>query len=144
MAAITLAAVRQTEHIRDQLTAALATFHAMLDAFARNRLRPRRSTFDCGNSPDHSEVPAAQFEPLDSTIISNSIPAFFVGRNEAGLWVAREAKGRIGGIFCSGVLRCPLHMPKVLRQAVQQYSRPRDSNLISKTREIRLQPVLLR
>jgi hypothetical protein len=27
------------------------------------------------------------------------IPAFFIGRNAAGLWVVREANGRIGGLF---------------------------------------------
>jgi hypothetical protein len=43
--------------------------------------------------------PVNAFEPLDSSIISDAIPAFFIGRNRAGFWVAREAKGRIGGIF---------------------------------------------
>jgi hypothetical protein len=36
---------------------------------------------------------------LDPNVISDSIPAFFIGRNAYGLWVAREAKGRIGGLF---------------------------------------------
>jgi hypothetical protein len=31
--------------------------------------------------------------------LSESIPLFFIGRNENGLWVAREAEGRKGGIF---------------------------------------------
>lgn len=43
--------------------------------------------------------PKTQFQPLDPDIVSASIPAFFVGRNRAGLWVAREARGRVGGIF---------------------------------------------
>jgi len=30
---------------------------------------------------------------------SESIPLFFIGRNKVGLWVAREAEGRVGGIF---------------------------------------------
>lgn len=38
-------------------------------------------------------------KPLDPEIVSASIPAFFIGRNKAGLWVAREARGRIGGLF---------------------------------------------
>jgi hypothetical protein len=29
----------------------------------------------------------------------NSIPAFFIGQNRDGFWVARDAKGRTGGIF---------------------------------------------
>lgn len=41
----------------------------------------------------------APFQPLDPDIISESIPAFFIGRNEAGFWVARESHGRIGGLF---------------------------------------------
>ena len=42
---------------------------------------------------------AAQFQPLDPGIVSEAIPAFFIGRNKEGFWVARDAKGRIGGLF---------------------------------------------
>ncbi len=35
----------------------------------------------------------------DPEILSEAIPLFFIGRNEDGFWVAREADGRIGGIF---------------------------------------------
>jgi hypothetical protein len=35
----------------------------------------------------------------DAEVLSESIPLFFVGRNEAGFWVAREADGRAGGTF---------------------------------------------
>jgi hypothetical protein len=41
----------------------------------------------------------AEFRPLDAAIVSEAIPAFFIGRNKEGFWVARDAKGRIGGIF---------------------------------------------
>jgi hypothetical protein len=34
-----------------------------------------------------------------SQIISESIPLFFVARNRRGLWAAREANGRSGGLF---------------------------------------------
>jgi hypothetical protein len=44
-------------------------------------------------------VPTAQFQPLDPGVVSEAIPAFFIGRNKEDLWVARDAKGRIGGIF---------------------------------------------
>ena len=37
--------------------------------------------------------------PLDPDVVSAAIPAFFIGRNSAGLWVAREANGRVGGLF---------------------------------------------
>jgi hypothetical protein len=42
---------------------------------------------------------AAQFRPLDPGVVSEAIPAFFIGRSKEGFWVAREVKGRIGGIF---------------------------------------------
>jgi hypothetical protein len=35
----------------------------------------------------------------DFGVLSESIPLFFITRNRVGLWVAREAEGRIGGIF---------------------------------------------
>ncbi len=41
----------------------------------------------------------AQFQPLDPDIVSEAIPAFFIGRNNDGFWVARDVKGRIGGVF---------------------------------------------
>jgi len=41
----------------------------------------------------------APFRPLDSGIVSDAIPAFFIGRNKDGFWVARDAKGTIGGLF---------------------------------------------
>ena len=42
---------------------------------------------------------AATLKALDPDVVSASIPAFFIGRNKAGLWVAREANGRVGGLF---------------------------------------------
>ena len=45
------------------------------------------------------EQPVAELRPLDPDVISTAIAAFFIGRNQAGLWVAREAHGRIGGLF---------------------------------------------
>jgi hypothetical protein len=35
----------------------------------------------------------------DQTVLSDSIPLFFVGRNRSGFWVARESQGRCGGLF---------------------------------------------
>src|SRR3954464_6738109 len=42
---------------------------------------------------------AATLRPLDPDVVSTAIPAFFIGRNSAGLWVAREANERVGGLF---------------------------------------------
>ncbi|WP_213739075.1 hypothetical protein [Bradyrhizobium sp. dw_411] len=41
----------------------------------------------------------APFQPLDPGIINEAIPAFFIGRNSDGFWLAREARGKTGGIF---------------------------------------------
>lgn len=35
----------------------------------------------------------------DETVLSESIPLFYVGQNKRGFWVAREAQGRSGGLF---------------------------------------------
>jgi hypothetical protein len=37
----------------------------------------------------------------DADVLSKSIPLFFIGRNRNGLWIAREAEGRTGGVFLS-------------------------------------------
>ena len=42
---------------------------------------------------------AAPFQPLDPGIVNETIPAFFIGRNKEGFWLARDVKGKIGGIF---------------------------------------------
>jgi len=48
---------------------------------------------------DKPAMVTAQFQPLDPCIINETIPAFFIGRNKEGFWVARDVNGRIGGIF---------------------------------------------
>ena len=50
---------------------------------------------DCRARPPST----ACFGPLDPSVVSDSLPAFFIGRNANGFWVARERQGRIGGIF---------------------------------------------
>ena len=35
----------------------------------------------------------------DASILNETIPLFYIGCNRNGLWVAREAAGRAGGIF---------------------------------------------
>lgn len=48
-------------------------------------------------------APPWQTAPLptrpDDTVLSDTIPLFFIGRNHNGFWVAREAAGRCGGFF---------------------------------------------
>jgi hypothetical protein len=41
----------------------------------------------------------AQFRPLDPGILNETIPAYFIGRNKEGFWVARDVNGQMGGIF---------------------------------------------
>src|SRR5258705_10754790 len=74
---------------------------------ASRRETPRRSTSAIEQDGERSGIlPAAepatvtaQFRPLDPDVVSEAIPAFFIGRNKEGFWVARDAKGQIGGIF---------------------------------------------
>jgi hypothetical protein len=54
----------------------------------------------------HRTLPAAEparvtaeFRPLDAGVVNETIPAFFIGRNMEGFWVARDVNGQIGGIF---------------------------------------------
>ncbi len=35
----------------------------------------------------------------DASVLNETIPLFFIGRNRNGLWVVRESTGRAGGIF---------------------------------------------
>jgi hypothetical protein len=48
---------------------------------------------------DEPATVTAQFQPLDPGIVNEAIPAFFIGRNKEGFWVARDIKGQLGGIF---------------------------------------------
>ena len=72
-----------------------------------SRHAPGHSTAAAGRERAHGESqpadqPAAStapFQRLDPDILSDTIPAFFIGRNEEGFWVARDVNGRIGGIF---------------------------------------------
>jgi hypothetical protein len=53
-----------------------------------------------GNPPaDGTAKVIAQFRPLHPGTVSEAIPAFFIGRNKEGFWIARGADGQIGGIF---------------------------------------------
>jgi hypothetical protein len=48
---------------------------------------------------DKAAATTVRFPPLDPGIVSEAIPAFFIGRNQDGFWVARDAKGKTGGLF---------------------------------------------
>jgi len=48
--------------------------------------------------PNRPTVPTV-FQPLDPGVLNASIPAFFIGRDRDGFWLARDARGQAGGIF---------------------------------------------
>jgi hypothetical protein len=52
-----------------------------------------------GLTPDQPAAVTTPFQPLNADIVNEAIPAFFVGRNKEGFWLARDVKGRIGGVF---------------------------------------------
>src|SRR6478672_11971408 len=72
-----------------------------------SRREPESATAASGRETGHSSVPppaasapiATRFQPLDPNVLNEAIPAFFIGPNNDGFWVARDAKGRIGGLF---------------------------------------------
>ena len=98
MATITFnAAQRAAERLEAVLTAVGEKF----DVFVSYQLRQTAAEAEPARTPLDDELAgsATPFRPLDAGIVSDAIPAFFIGRNNDGLWVARDAKGRIGGIF---------------------------------------------
>jgi hypothetical protein len=50
---------------------------------------------------------ALPFQRPGADILNEAIPAFFIGRNHDGFWVARDANGKSGGLFwsCRAALR---------------------------------------
>ena len=89
-------------------------FRTAVDAFVNSRMqdaapeaaslctrgsRPGQDEDAGARASAHDEMPQPELLPLGEDIISAAIPAFFIGRNKAGLWVARESRGQIGGIF---------------------------------------------
>jgi hypothetical protein len=85
---------------------AMITMQLTSPGFSR-RPAPERSTAangrdgvrSCISPADKPAIVTAQFQLLDPGIVNDAIPAFFIGRNQEGFWVARDVKGRIGGIF---------------------------------------------
>jgi hypothetical protein len=61
-------------------------------------VKSRRSNNDQSRRRAHGSVANFPRRP-DAGVLSKSIPLFFIGRNRNGLWIAREAEGRTGGVF---------------------------------------------
>ena len=108
--ATTVNTIHRSEQLWGQLKKLPSAGREMLDAFVSGRMRFAASAAKHGRPQQFDDplrsrtnvqtgTPGVQFEPLDPNVVSESISAFFIGRNADGLWVAREAKGRIGGLF---------------------------------------------
>jgi len=98
MAAISSsAAQRAAERPEAVLTAVGEKF----DVFVSYEMRQAAAKAGPARTPPDDEPAdtATSFRPLDAGILSEAIPAFFIGRNQDGFWIARDAKGRIGGLF---------------------------------------------
>jgi hypothetical protein len=67
----------------------------MLDAVASMTGRGPHINVD----QDVGATPAQFPRRPNFRVLSKSIPLFFIARNKNGLWVARDAEGRSGGIF---------------------------------------------
>jgi hypothetical protein len=94
----------------------LDRLRSMLDAFVSHRMRTVAAEAeqaraaahptttiehlrDAGVPPDEPTRIKTPFRPLDPEIVSETIPAFFIGRTCDGFWIARDVKGQAGGIF---------------------------------------------
>jgi len=55
------------------------------------------SHFQEAQVPEHPTAPP--FQPLDACVLNASIPAFYIGRDKDGFWLARDTEGGVGGIF---------------------------------------------
>jgi len=84
-----------------RLEAVLTAVGEKFDVFVSYQMRMAAAEAEGARTPPGDELAsvATPFRPLDAGIVSDAIPAFFIGRNSDGFWVARDAKGRIGGLF---------------------------------------------
>ena len=65
------------------------------------------------------------------SVLSNSIPLFFISRDNDGFWIACEAEFRIGGIFLSqrSALRFAQRSGEPTRCAIMMLSEPHDLDI---------------
>jgi hypothetical protein len=101
-------------HLRNEqplMKRVLRAFRGTMGAFVSSRMRnavPQAAYLNgsrCTQTEslvartDQAETSSMALQPLGEDILSAAIPAFFIGRNKAGLWVVRETRGRLGGKF---------------------------------------------
>jgi hypothetical protein len=73
--------------------------HAISESVCAKRLPHSRVENFAARTSHRTEAPKSEWQPLGEDILSAAISTFFIGHNKAGLWIAREGRGRIGGIF---------------------------------------------
>jgi hypothetical protein len=112
----TSGAAHPMQRLATRLKAAAAAIRAVIDSYVSYRMQTSTSQAEnfrgrinkpanssdrpeCGFKMVTDEETARALQPLDPDTISDVIPAFVVGRNRDGLWVVRETKGAVGGIF---------------------------------------------
>jgi hypothetical protein len=100
-AAMAAIAFNTAQRAAERLEAVLTAVGEKFDVFVSYQMRQAAAEAEPARTPPDNEVAstATPFRPLDAGIVSDAIPAFFIGRNGDGFWVARDAKGRIGGLF---------------------------------------------
>jgi hypothetical protein len=118
----TIGAAQPAQRIATRLKAMAAATRAIIDSYVSYRMQTSASEAEHIRQPaagiarsttfptvpvqpepmpaeDTRDETERALQPLDPGTISDVIPAFFIGRNHDGMWVAREAKGAVGGIF---------------------------------------------
>jgi len=98
---VTAISSNTAQRTAERLEAVLTAVGEKFDVFVSYRMRQAAAETDPARTLPNDEPAgtATPFRPLDAGIVSQAIPAFFIGRNGDGFWVARDAKGRIGGLF---------------------------------------------
>jgi hypothetical protein len=80
----------------------LSHCHSAHKRFSASKHDPLAAHRDAQQTPEKPHI-QGQIVPLpqrpDRTFFSDSIPLFFIGRNQSGFWVARESEERSGGLF---------------------------------------------
>ena len=121
-----------TQRAAERPEAVLTAVGEKFDVFVSYRMRqvaaedePARTAPD--NEPADTATP---FRPLDADIASDAIPAFFIGRDKDGFWIAATPRDEPADFFCARLPRCHLRGRRAGRRAAQRSSRPTGSNSI--------------
>jgi hypothetical protein len=100
-AAMATIAFNTAQRKAERLEAVLTAVGEKFDVFVSYQLQQASAEAEPARILANDELArgATPFKPLDAGVVSDAFPAFFIGRNGEGFWVARDAKGRIGGLF---------------------------------------------